>query len=152
MALENLFKSLRQEIGKEVEPGEWFVVDQDRVDQFAENTRDYLWIHTDVERATQTPVGGTIVHGFLILSLVPHLIGRGNREPRDGASRIINYGLNKVRFVSPVLVGSAIRANRTIIDVQKNQDSVDVFAKVVVEIKGVQKPACVAETIARIYL
>lgn len=152
MELEELYKTFQQEVGEEVEPGEWFVIDQERVNLFAEITKDYLWIHTDVERAAKTPMGGTIVHGFLLLSLIPHLIGRGNKEPVGGASRIINYGLNKVRFVHPVLVGSAVRARRTVVDIKKNDDSIDLFSKMVIEIKGVERPACVAETIARVYL
>src|SRR3982751_45968 len=94
-------------IGKEIGPGEWHEITQERVDLFAESTGDHQWIHVDPERAKDGPFGGTIAHGFLTLSLAPALLGEVLAVP--GATFVVNYGLNRVRFPAPVPVGSKVR-------------------------------------------
>jgi acyl dehydratase len=125
---------------------DWFTIEQDRVDTFADATDDHQWIHVDPERAKSGPFGAPIAHGFLTLSLLPALA--------DGAVRIsgalmgVNYGLNKVRFPHPVPVGSRIRTRSKIVVVERVPQGARVTSSVVVEIEGVEKPAAIAETIA----
>jgi acyl dehydratase len=125
---------------------DWFTIEQDRVDTFADATDDHQWIHVDPERAKSGPFGAPIAHGFLTLSLLPALA--------DGAVHIsgalmgVNYGLNKVRFPHPVPVGSRIRTRSKIVLVERVPQGARVTSSVVVEIEGVEKPAAIAETIA----
>lgn len=134
--------------GTEEGTGEWFRVDQERVNQFAEVTLDDQYIHTDPERAKQTPFGTTIAHGFLTLSLLSHLT---RSIPRDvaafeGMVMGINYGFDKVRFPAPVKVGSRVRARSEIAAVDlKDPNTVQVTRRITAEIEGEAKPACVAE-------
>ncbi|WP_433800058.1 MaoC family dehydratase [Actinomycetospora sp. CA-084318] len=141
---------VREAIGRELGPGEWFTVDQSRVDGFADDTEDHQWIHVDPEKAKDSPFGGTIAHGFLTLSLLPHLANSARRL--DGVRMGVNYGLNKVRFPAPVRVGSRVRATVTITEAEDLPDSgVQVVSKVTVEIEGAPKPACIAEWVTRAY-
>ncbi|MGF6664925.1 acyl dehydratase [Paraburkholderia atlantica] len=124
--------------------------DQDRVDRFAEATGDHQWIHIDPERAKrESPFGGPIAHGFLTLSLIPALLGATVKiEQRMG----VNYGLNRVRFMSPVLVGSSLRGKfvvESVTDVDNN--GVQVAWNVTLERQGGERPVCVAEFITRHY-
>lgn len=134
--------------GEELGTSQWWEIDQRRIDQFAEATSDHQWIHTDPERAAQGPFGNTIAHGFLTLSLVSALNAEIYRF--KGASMVINYGLNKVRFPSPVLVGSRVRARSELADVAEANGAVQLTFGTTVEIEGADKPACVAEVLSRV--
>jgi acyl dehydratase len=142
--------ALRALIGGEPLLSEWLSVDQARVDRFAEATGDHQWIHVDPERARrESPFGGPIAHGFLTLSLIPALLGKTvSIEQRMG----VNYGLNRVRFTSPVLVGSHLRAKFAVESVTDvDNDGVQVEWSVTLERQGSERPVCVAEFITRHY-
>jgi acyl dehydratase len=141
---------LAQAVGEEIGASDWLVIEQDRISQFAEATGDHQWIHVDEARAKEGPFGSTIAHGFLTLSLLPALLAEVYRV--DGVRMGINYGLNRVRFINPVRVGSSVRAVMTVAEVDQQADYVQVTAKAVVEIQGAEKPAAVAETVSRFYL
>jgi acyl dehydratase len=136
-------------VGQELGVSKWIAIDQERINAFADATDDHQWIHVDVERArTESPYRTTIAHGFLTLSLIPAL-SRDNYRV-DNAKMGINYGLNKVRFLAPVPVGSRIRLRSELIDAKKVNDStVDLVVRQTVELDGSDKPAAVAEVIAR---
>ena len=136
---------LRAAIGDDLGSGDWLEITQDRVNQFADATGDHQWIHVDPERAADGPFGGPIAHGYLTLSLLPMLAGAIFTV--EGPKLTINYGLNKVRFPNPVLVGSRIRANATIVSGDETGAGVNVVVRNVVEIDGADKPACVAENV-----
>lgn len=126
---------------------DWLLVDQDRVNTFADATGDHQWIHVDPERAAQGPFGGTIAHGLLTLALLPQFQLQLIRV--ESISMGINYGYNKVRFVNPVRVGSRLRARGEVTNVDQKPGAVDVTILTTVEIEGADKPACVAESISR---
>jgi acyl dehydratase len=132
-------------VGQELGTSDWLLVEQDRVDMFAEATGDHQWIHVDVERAKAGPFGGTIAHGYLTLSLVPWLGSQVFGLETPGAK--LNYGVNKVRFPSPVPVGSRVRAHVSVADVTDLPTGKQMTLRFVVEIEGSDKPACVAETV-----
>ncbi|MGO9099222.1 MAG: MaoC family dehydratase [Mycobacterium sp.] len=136
-------------IGAELGVSRWFDVEQSRIDEFADVTRDHQWIHVDVERAkTESPYGATIAHGFLTLSLIPGLSKDNYRV--ENAKMGINYGLNKVRFLAPVTAGSRVRVRSELADaVRAGDDAVNVTVRHTVEVDGSEKPAAVAELIAR---
>ncbi|MEO8025551.1 MAG: MaoC family dehydratase [Bryobacteraceae bacterium] len=137
--------------GQEVAVGDWFEITQERVNQFADATEDHQWIHIDVEKCkAESPFGTTIAHGFLTLSLLPALTQRTFRISQKFAMSI-NYGLNKVRFMNPVRVGSRIRPRMTLIEVAEIAGGWQNRWQVTIEIEGQDKPACVAETIGRVY-
>ncbi len=140
------------QIGKEAAVGEWFEVTQDRVNDFADATLDHQFIHVDPERAAQTPFGGPIAHGFLTLSLLVHLQTTipDDLPAFDGLLMGVNYGFNKVRFISPVPVGSRIRATAKTIEVTLKDNAVDQVRTMTIEIEGQDKPALVADWIARL--
>lgn len=141
---------LEAALGRELGPTEWFTVQQSRIDGFADDTEDHQWIHVDTERAAAGPFGATIAHGFLTLSLVPYFVTQ--LRALEGLRMGINYGLDRVRFPSPVRVGSRIRARSTMIDLQKTTDGgVQVVNRVVLEIENTSKPACVADLVSRYY-
>lgn len=131
--------------GEELGVSDWLTIEQDRVDQFADATGDHQWIHVDVERSQSGPFGGTIAHGYLTLSLVPLLGSQIFSFDTPGAK--LNYGANKVRFPHPVLVGKRIRARAALGDVVDLPAGKQVALTYTVEIEGVEKPACVAETV-----
>jgi acyl dehydratase len=139
------FDELAAAAGEELGVSDWVTVDQDRVDAFAEATGDHQWIHVDVERATSGPFGGTIAHGYLTLSLVPWLGSQVFSLETPGAK--LNYGVNKVRFPSPLPVGSRIRAAVSVLEVSDVPAGKQLTMKYVIEIEGSDKPACVAETV-----
>jgi acyl dehydratase len=143
---------LAEAVGTEIGASEWIEIEQDRINGFAEATGDHQWIHVDEAKAKEGPFGSTIAHGFLTLSLLPMLTAEIYRV--DGVRMGINYGLNRLRFVSPVRVGSAVRAVMTLVALDELPDvgAVQITAKVVVEIQGAEKPAAVAETLTRFYL
>ena len=129
--------------GEELGTGDWLEVTQDRVDTFADATDDHQWIHVDVERATAGPFGGPIAHGYLTLSLIPHLGTSVFAFETPGAK--LNYGLNKVRFPHPVRVGQRLRDVVTLLAVDDLPAGKQLTMKHVIEIDGEPKPACVAE-------
>lgn len=132
-------------VGTELGRSEWLTIDQARIDGFAEVTGDHQWIHVDPERAAEGPYGATIAHGYLTLSLMPMLVQQACAF--EGASRRINYGLDKVRFPHPVRVGSRIRALVRLRSVDNVSDGVRVGLTCALEVEGSDKPACVAETV-----
>jgi len=142
---------LRAAVGEELGPSDWLEVDQKRIDLFADATGDHQWIHVDPERAAAGPFGATIAHGYLTLSLLPVLVPQLMRV--EGVRMGINYGVNKVRFPSPVPVGSRVRATALLTDVTAlGEDCVQLTARVTVEREGGEKPVCVAESVSRYYL
>ena len=139
---------LKDYIGKELGHSEWLTIDQQRVDRFADCTGDHQFIHVDPEKAAQTPFGGTIAHGFLSLSLLPMLSGDLLVVP-EGTRMGVNYGLDSLRFIQPVRVGSRVRLGLTLIDAhEKNPGQWLLKARAVMEIEGSEKPAYIAETLA----
>jgi acyl dehydratase len=136
-------------VGDDLGVGNWVEVDQKQVDTFADATNDHQWIHVDVERAkADSPYGATIAHGFLTLSMIPGL-SKDNYVVHN-AKMAINYGLNKVRFVSPVTAGSRVRVRSQLIEADKIADNtVNLTLRHTVEVEGSQKPAVVADLIAR---
>ncbi|AVH94183.1 MULTISPECIES: MaoC family dehydratase [Streptomyces] len=141
--------ALAEAVGTHIGTGDWTTVDQQRIDLFAEATGDHQWIHVDPERAATGPFGTTIAHGFLTLSLLPVLVKQVYRT--EGVGMAVNYGLNKVRFMHPVRVGSKVRASVDLVSVEEVPAGRQVVSRVTVEIDGVDKPACVAETVTRLY-
>lgn len=142
------FKALE---GQEVGVSDWLQINQDRVDQFADATDDHQWIHVDVEKAKDGPFGTTIAHGFLTLSLVVPLAGQVEL-PVEGVKMGLNYGVDRVRFTSPVKVGSRIRLRRKVLEVTEASDGgVQVKNLMTIEIEGDDRPAAIAETLSRYY-
>jgi acyl dehydratase len=141
-------------VGEELGVSPWMEITQERVNQFADATGDHQWIHVDTERATDGPFGGTIAHGFLTLSLtllMAHDVEgiKIDLHPRMG----LNYGLNRLRFISPVLVGKRIRLRSKLVNVEEpTADSVQLTYQHTVEIEGSNKPALVSEWVGRYYL
>jgi len=134
--------------GQETEPSSWLEISQERVDRFADATNDHQFIHVDQARATRTPFGGTIAHGFLTLSLIPFLTAEKAPE-FEGLVMGINYGSDKVRFLQPVRVGSRVRARQKYLEVtEKHPGQWLVRTLVTVEIENETKPALIAETLA----
>jgi acyl dehydratase len=150
MRVFNGVDELRAAAGSEIGVSDWVTVEQTQIDQFAESTGDHQWIHVDPERAAEGPFGSTIAHGFLTLSLLPVLIGQVYRI--DGVKMGVNYGLNKVRFTSPVPVGSKVRGKIELVDVADAGGGVQLTNKVTVEIEGAERPALVAEWLTRQYV
>jgi acyl dehydratase len=133
-------------VGEEVGLSDWVVIDQHRIDQFAEATADHQWIHVDTERATrEMPDGKTIAHGYLTLALIPAFTG--NFVHVENLARAINFGLNKVRFYAPVPVGSRLRGRAVVLKAQKRAGALILTSQVRLEVEGQRKPACVAETL-----
>ena len=142
--------ALRNYVGHEVAVSEWLDVSQERINQFAEATEDHQWIHVDPERAArESPFKETIAHGFLTLSLLSEL---GKRAMSVGGVRMgINYGLNRVRFVSPVPAGSRIHGRFTLASLEEIKGGVQATWNVTVQCEGRDKPCCVAEWLVRYY-
>ncbi|WP_006245804.1 MaoC family dehydratase [Mycolicibacterium tusciae] len=133
--------------GSQLGPTEWLEVTQDRVNIFADATDDHQWIHVNPERAAGGPFGGTIAHGLLTLSLLPHFSHQ--LYTVENIAMAINYGYNKVRFITPVKVGAKIRARAEITKVDQLDGGVQATMTTTVEIDGSEKPAAVAESIVR---
>lgn len=150
---ESAFALYQEAIGQPEGVGEWFEVDQARIDAFAEVTEDRQFIHVDPEACAQmSPWGVPIAHGFLTLSMLTHLCGSIPQDPArlDGILMGVNYGFDKVRFVNPVKVGSKVRASGVLTGVeQKDPNTLQVVQTVTVEIEGETKPALVAEWVTR---
>ena len=134
-------------IGKDLGSSDWFEVDQERINQFADATLDHQFIHVDSEKATPL-FGSTIAHGFLSLSLIPHLTAQAVLAP-ENLKHVFNYGLDKVRFLNPVNVGSKVRTHSKLLSVDDKGDGRYLTkTEVVMEIEGVDKPAYIAETLS----
>ena len=136
-------------IGTHLGYSEYHTVTQEQVNLFADATGDHQWIHVDPERAKTGPFGQTIAHGYLTLSLIPVLLGSVMKV--EGVAMGVNYGTNKVRFTSPVPVGSQIRAGATLASVEPVAGGVQVALDVIVEVKDAAKPSCVAQVVFRYY-
>jgi acyl dehydratase len=133
--------------GSQLGPTEWMEITQDRVNLFADATEDHQWIHVDPERAANGPFGGAIAHGLLTLSLLPHFMHQ--LYTVHNIAMAINYGYNKVRFITPVKVGAKVRARAEISKVDQLDGAVQATMTTTVEIEGSDKPAAVAESIVR---
>ena len=152
---ENALAIFQKHIGQEDRLGEWHTVDQKEINLFADATGDHQFIHVDPEKAAQlSPYKVTIAHGFLTLSLVPHLtssIPPSDPKAYEGVTMGINYGLDRVRFPSPVKVDSRVRARRVLDGVElKGDNALQLKQTITVEIDGEAKPACVAEFLTRL--
>jgi acyl dehydratase len=142
--------ALRERVGQTVGVSDWFKVEQERIDAFAEATEDRQWIHTDPERAArESPFGSTIAHGFLTLSLLSALMR--DALSVGGVHMGVNYGLNRVRFVSPVPAGARIRGRFALMTVDAVHGGTQAIWGVTVEVEGAEKPCCVAEWLVRYY-
>lgn len=151
---EKAFTLFREVEGKESATGDWMEINQDIIDQFADVTLDHQFIHIDPERAKATPFGTTIAHGFLTLSLLTHLGASANPADPDparfaGMVMGVNYGFEKVRFISPVKVGSKIRVHSLLSKVELKGNAVQQTRTMTVEIEGQEKPALVADWLTR---
>jgi acyl dehydratase len=145
----NGIEELTALIGSHLGYSDYRTVTQEQVNLFADATGDHQWIHVDPERAAQGPFGHTIAHGYLTLSLIPVLLGGMLKV--EGVTMGVNYGTNKVRFTSPVPVGSEIRAGATLASAEEVTNGIQIAMDVTVEIKGAAKPACVAQVLSRLY-
>ena len=134
-------------VGTNLGTSEWFTIDQDRINAFADTTIDHQFIHVDEEQAAKTPLGGTIAHGYLTLSLLPGLTAGLTPVP-ENLSMMFNYGLDRLRFITPVRSGSSVRAHAKLVAVtDKGPGQMLIKTEVTVEIEGEDKPALVAETL-----
>ena len=148
-------EELREAVGQELGHSDWIEIEQERINLFADATYDHQFIHFDPEKSAQmSPYKTTVAHGFLPLSLLPHLgssIPRSDPEAYKGMAMGINYGLDKVRFPNPVRVDSKVRARRSMMSVElKNPTTIQTKQLVTIEIEGEKKPACVAESLTRL--
>jgi acyl dehydratase len=141
---------LRALVGQEIGTSEWTVVDQQRIDLFAHATGDHQWIHIDQERAREGPFGTTVAHGFLTLSLLPELFA--NAFVIDDVRMGVNYGLNRVRFPTPVPAGSRLRGHFRLLKYEPLDRGAQLTVEATIELEGSAKPACVAETVSRRYV
>ena len=154
MVLSEIVEELQPKIGSEIHMGAWLAMTQERINEFAKATGDSQWIHVEPKKAeAESPFGGTIAHGFLTLALIPFLAEMVNPEKPmiPGALRLINYGLNKVRFPAPVFPGKKIRARSELVNVQEVKGAIEIVRKVTIEIENEEKPACVAEIVTRVF-
>ena len=155
---EQAYETMKATEGRSEGTGEWFEVTQDLINTFADATHDHQFIHVDPERAAASPFGGTIAHGFLTLSLLTHLSGSmrpgaGEERPAtrmEGLIMGVNYGFDKVRFVSPVKSGSRVRCSGVTKSVELKGNAINTTRTLTVEIEGEEKPALVADWITRL--
>lgn len=148
----SVLEILRGEIGRAY-VSDWLLIDQAMIDRFAEATGDFQFIHTDPERAARTPFGGTIAHGFLLLSLLPRLQADMPRPKLDGVRMSVNYGLDRVRFVTPVRSASQVRARSVLMSVEeKRPGQLQQLSEVSLELEGAAKPALTASWIGQIFI
>jgi acyl dehydratase len=140
---------LRQRVGQEIGVSEPFEITQDRVNRFADATEDHQWIHVDPERARSGPFGGPIAHGYLTLSLIPHLLGRTFQV--EGVRMGVNYGLNRLRFPAPVPVPGTVRATFTLNDIKSIEGGAQVLVGFDVRVEGAAKPSAAGEAVFNYY-
>jgi acyl dehydratase len=143
-------QSLQGQIGQSLGTSEWLVVEQSRIDQFAQATGDLQWIHTDPQRAAAGPFGATVAHGFLTLSLMAGMFDTA--FVIDDVRMGVNYGLNRVRFPTPVRVGSRLRGHFKLQKYEPLEGGAQLTVEVTMELEGADKPACVAESVSRRFI
>ena len=143
-------EDLKSRVGDHLGHSDWLEITQDQVNKFADATGDHQWIHVDPERAKAGPFGGPIAHGYLTLSLAPMMLPQVVRV--DGVKMGVNYGLNKLRFPSPVPVGSKLRVGAVLADVEDIAGGAQVTMDLTFEVEGKDKPACVAQAVYRYYV
>ncbi len=154
MALAQALAELKSKVGQEIHTSDWLTVDQAMIDAFAAATRDKQWIHIDPRRAaSESPYGKTIAHGYLTLSLYPLLRGLVDESKplMPGVKRVINYGINKLRFPNAVTVDSRIRAHCKLVSAEEAKGSIELVEEYSVEVEGQERPACVSECVMRLY-
>ncbi len=154
MSKETVLEQLQASVGGEENVGDWILVDQNRIDLFADATVDHQWIHVDRERAKkESPYKDTIAHGYLTLSLLPTLTGsvQSGGSKYEGVKLSVNYGSNKVRFPAPVVVDSRVRSRSKLKEVSEVSGGLQLVREVTIEIEGQEKPCMVAETVSRLY-
>ena len=137
-------------VGQDIGASDWVQIDQERINQFAQATGDHQWIHLDPVRAAAGPFGAPIAHGFLTLSLLPMLFESAFAV--DDVRMGVNYGLNRVRFVSPVRVGSRLRGRFKLLSFEPLEGGAQLTVEATIELEGSAKPACVAQTVSRRYI
>jgi acyl dehydratase len=137
-------------VGKELGVSDWHLVTQEAINEFADVTGDHQWIHVDVERAKETPFGGTIAHGYYTLSLAPMF--SNEMFSMEGFAFGVNYGLNRVRFPSPMPVGGRVRMRAKLAGVEEIAGGAQMLTELIFEREGGDKPVCVAESLARVYV
>lgn len=144
------FSELKSLVGTEIGTSDWWLIDQERINKFAEATGDFQWIHVDPERAKASKFGSTIAHGYLTLSLLAGM--RFKTFEVTETSMAVNYGMNKVRFLTPVPAGSNVRAKYELANINERKDGgYECTFTATVELEGAPKPACIAETISVYY-
>ena len=141
---------LAARVGQDIGTSGWVLIEQSRIDRFAEATGDHQWIHVDPARAAAGPFGAPIAHGFLTLSLLPMLFE--GSFAIDDVRMGVNYGLNRVRFISPVKVGSRVRGRFKLLSYEPLDGGAQLTVEATIELQGSGKPACVAETVSRRYV
>jgi len=151
MSVAEVLKDMEKLIGKEIFMSDWTQVTQEQINQFADSTKDHQWIHVDVEKSAKGPFGKTIAHGFLTLSHLPFF---SYQVPLkfEGSKMLINYGLDKVRFINPVISGAKIR-DRIVLSLleQKPDNRILMTQTHTIEIEGQEKPACIAQALTMIF-
>ena len=154
MNKDSVLNELRCQIGTQIHQSDWITVSQEMINAFADATDDHQWIHIDPEKAAkESPFQATIAHGYFTLSLYPKLRGLVDplNPPFPDAKNIINYGINKLRFPGPVISGSKIRSNCTLLSVEEVKGTIELIEQYSVEVENQDRPACVAECIMRLY-
>ena len=154
MSLATALAEFTPKIGSLLHVSPWITMTQERIDRFADVTGDHQWIHVDPERArAQSPFGTTIAHGYLVLALYPSLRGHAgeNTPPFPGVTRTINYGLNRLRFPSPVPAGARLRGRFELIDAAERHGALQLVERFSVELESRDKPACVAEVVRLLF-
>ena len=145
-------EELQEYVDQPLEPSAWVRIDQEMINTFADATMDHQFIHVDEEKATQTPFGSTIAHGYLTMSLISHFLGECSIRP-ENVVMTLNYGSDKIRYLQPVKVNSEIRAQATVMSVgEKAPGQILTKTRVTIEIKGEEKPALVAEILSLFFL
>jgi acyl dehydratase len=146
-------QELQAKVGQVIGTSDWFEVSQERINKFAEATGDFQFIHVDLEKAKQTPFGGTIAHGFLTLSLIPVLGAMTEGARVSDVKMGVNYGGNKTRFISPVRAGKRVRSHTKLLEiVEKRPGQWQQTNEITIEIEGEDKPALIAEWITQFFV
>jgi acyl dehydratase len=153
MTIENVRAKLLEQVGQEVHVSDWVEITQQRINAFADATSDHQWIHVDpVRAARESPWRQTIAHGYLTLSLYPMLRGLvAEQKPYEGVRTVINYGLNKLRFVNAVRSGARLRGRAKLLAIEDFKGGLQMTEEFTAEIEGESKPACVGEVVMRLY-
>ena len=151
MSIQSVLQEMQEHIGKEIFVSDWTQVTQDQINQFADSTKDHQWIHVDKEKAAAGPFGTTIAHGFLTLSHLPFFSYQVPLKMK-GSKMSINYGLDKVRFLNPVVSGAKIRDRITLKSLEEKPGNRLLISQVhTIEIEGQEKPDCIAESLGMIF-